>query len=175
MLARYIILVLLLTAAVLQDLGSYRIRNITSVIGLAAGLIINLILEGSEGLLLSIIAACIPFIFLIVLFALRMLGAGDIKLFCAIGAVMGIRFILLAMVFSFLSGGIIAIILIIIRGNYSERLRHLAEYIKTCFLTRSFQPYSDPGNKSNGSKFHFSIAIAAGCIIAAFVITYSIH
>jgi prepilin peptidase CpaA len=161
--------------AVLQDIGSYKIRNITSVIGLAAGLVLNLILDGPKGLLLSIFAAGIPFVLLITFFALRMLGAGDIKLFCAIGAVMGIRFILMTMIFSFLSGGIIAIILIIIRGNCSDRLRHLAEYIKACFLTRSFQPYTDFNNKNDGSKFHFSIAIAVGCIITAFILTYNIY
>ncbi len=167
MLVRYIILAFLLTAAVFQDMRSYKVRNITAASGAAAGLLVNLILDGPKGLLLSIIAAFIPFILLIALFALKMLGAGDIKLFCAVGAIMGVRFILIAMVISFLSGGIIAIFLMLIRSNSLQRLRHLAEYLKTCFFTQSFHTYTDFNNKNDGSKFHFSIAIASGCIITA--------
>lgn len=164
MLARYIVLALLLIIAVTGDIRAYRIYNLPVALGLVAGLILNFITNNIAGLAWSLLAAIIPAALLIVLFALRMLGAGDIKLFCAIGAIMGVRFILYTMAYSFMAGGIIAIVIMLVRGNMKQRLGHIATYLKTCFLTHTFTPYTDFGDKSDGAKFHFSLAIAAGCI-----------
>jgi prepilin peptidase CpaA len=158
------VLLLLLIVAVAGDIHNYRISNLTVALGLAAGLLLNFIFNGIEGLAWSILASILPAVLLIILFALRMLGAGDIKLFCAIGAIMGVQFVLYTMAFSFLAGGIMAICIMLFRGNFKQRLKHIAIYLKTCFLTRTFMPYTDFGDKSDGAKFHFSLAIAAGCI-----------
>ena len=164
-LTRYTILALLLIAAVVGDIRDYRIYNLPVALGLAAGLLLNLIAGSFEGFLWSLLAALIPAVLLMILFVLRMLGAGDIKLFCAIGAIMGVRFVLYAMAFSFLAGGIIAIGIMLVRGNIRQRLGHISNYLKNWFLTRTFIPYTDFGDKSDGAKFHFSLAIAAGCSI----------
>jgi len=174
MTGKVIIILLLLVIAVISDLRSYRIYNLPIAIGLSAGLILNFIVGGFEGFLLSLLASVIPALLLIALFALRMLGAGDIKLFCAIGAIMGIRFVLYAMAFSFLAGGVMAIGLMLVRGNMKQRLAHIATYIKTIFFTHSFMPYTDFDDKSDGAKFHFSLAITAGCsiqIILSFMVS----
>ena len=134
---------------------------------------LNCITRGFEGLSWSFLAAIIPAVLLIVLFALRMLGAGDIKLLCAIGAIMGVPFVLYTMAFSFLSGGIMAIGIMLVRGNLKQRLIHIAAYLKTCFLTHKFMPYTDFGDKSDGAKFHFSLAIAAGCSIQIILSAFS--
>lgn len=168
-LIRYAALGLLLVISVAGDIRSYKINNITVATGLAAGLILNLLYGGPGGLASSILAAVVPAILLIVLFALRMLGAGDIKLFCAIGAIMGIPFILYAMAYSFLAGGLMALAVMLARGNMKQRLRHIAAYLKTCFLTGKFSPYTEFGDKSDGAKFHFSLAIAAGCVIQTII------
>jgi prepilin peptidase CpaA len=165
MAARYIILSLLLITAVAGDVRTYRIYNLPVALGLGAGFILNFIIGGFEGLVWSLLAAVIPFVLLIALFVLRMLGAGDIKLFCAIGAIMGVKFILYAMAFSFLAGGVIALVIMLVRGNIKQRFHHIATYLKTCFFTYTFTPYTDFGDKSDGAKFHFSVAITAGCII----------
>ena len=110
----------------------------------------------------SILAAVLPAIILFALFALTMLGAGDIKLFCAAGSIAGVVFILYGMAYSFLAGGAIAIALMIIRGNFRQRAKYLLSYLKTCLLTLSIKPYSDFDNKDDGAKFRFSYAIACG-------------
>ena len=166
MLAEYIILAILLIASMICDIREYRVRNMITLPALAAGLGLSFIKKGPPGLAGSAIAAFIPAAALFALYALRMLGAGDIKLFCAIGAIMGVKYVLRTMAFSFLAGGIMALIIMAARGNLRERLRHIRTYLKTCVFTGSIVPYTDFGDKSDGSKFHFSPAIAAGCLIA---------
>lgn len=130
------------------------------------GILTNFVLFGISGGFNSIFATLLPVILLFVLYALRMLGAGDIKLFSAIGAVMGLEFVLYTLAFSFISGGIIAILLMAIRKNGRTRLLYLGHYLKKCFLTFSLLPYSDFQDKSDGSKFRFAYAVTCGTILA---------
>jgi prepilin peptidase CpaA len=120
MLARYAALVLLLIVSVYCDVRSYRVYNLPVLAGLLTGLIINIATDGLYGLASSLLAALLPAAALFVLFALRMLGAGDIKLFCAIGAIMGVRFAAYAIIFSFLSGGVMALGLMLFRETWNN-------------------------------------------------------
>ena len=132
-----------------------------------AGIILNTSQEGYSGLWNSILGITAPFILLILFFALKMLGAGDIKLFCAIGSITGINFILYNLIYSFLCGGIIALIFMIARKNAYERFKYLLSYFKRCILSFKIYPYSD-GNKKDDSHFRFAYAIACGTIVQLF-------
>jgi len=165
MTVRYILLVILLALAVLYDLRTYIIPNRLIATALVAGLAVSLVLGGIKGLLESFAAAVIPAAVLLALFALRMLGAGDIKLLCSIGAIMGIKFVLYTMAYSFIAGGVLAVALMIFRGNVRFRFRNIGKYLMGCLYTGRLMPYSDFSNKNDGGKFHFSLAIAAGCLI----------
>ena len=169
MLYKYILLVLLLILAVAGDIRNYKINNVTVAAGVVVGLVLSFTSSGPSSLTSSILATVIPAVLLIALFAVRMLGAGDIKLFCAAGAIMGVSFILPAMAYSFLAGGIAALFIMLVRGNIQQRLHHIATYLRTSFLTGKLGPYTDFSDKSDGAKFHFSIAIAAGCIIQSVI------
>lgn len=173
MLYKFVILGILLILSIAGDIRNYKISNLIVLAGLTAGLLLNLVSGGISGLLSSILAAVIPLVLLIALFALRMLGAGDIKLFCAVGSIMGASFVLYAMAFAFLSGGIMALFIMLFRGNIKQRLGYIATYFKTCFLTGKLSPYTEFSDKSDGAKFHFSFAIASGCIIESAIILTS--
>lgn len=167
MLCRTIIIAVVLALAVAGDILRYRISNAVVAAGLSAGFLINILTCGMDGLLKALAGALLPAVLLFVLFALRMLGAGDIKLFCTIGAVMGAEFIAYAIALSFISGGVMALILMLARGNLKRRLTFAAAWVKTVLFSQTFIPYTDFSDKSDGAKFHFSPAIAAGCLIQA--------
>jgi prepilin peptidase CpaA len=158
-------LLALLAASLASDIRTKKIKNIIVLPAIIFGLVINAILSGRHGLLDSSLGIFLPVVLLFWLYALKMLGAGDIKLFCASGAIMGLDFVIRSMVFSFLAGGIIALAIMIARRNVKERVRHLASYIKHSFLTMSLKPYNDSINASPSSGFRFSYAVAAGTII----------
>lgn len=148
-----------------SDIKSYKIKNIIIVPFIAAGLATNLLLNGTPGILASLLAGVLPAMLLFVLFALRMLGAGDIKLFCAVGAISGVEFVLYDMVYSFLAGGVIAVAIMLLNKSFKQRGIYLLNYIKSCVLTLSLQPYTDFSDKNDGAKFRFAYAIAVGTAV----------
>lgn len=168
----YIIIILVLIA-LYYDIRTGRIPNLPVFLCTTAGIVLNLVFSGLEGLLDSLLGMSIPFLVLLWLYIPKMLGAGDIKLFCAIGSVMGLFFVIRTMVFSFLAGGIIALIFILARKNGKERFLHLIRYLKSAFLTGGFsESYSDLNDNKKDSVFPFGIAVAAGTIIASLIKTF---
>jgi len=160
--------------ALISDIKTYRIKNAIIVPFIMVGLATNFILSGPAGVLHSSAAVLLPFLLLIILYIARMLGAGDIKLFSAIGSIMGVKFVLYAVAYSFLLGGVIALVIMLVRKNGIKRLSYLMKYIENCFLTFSVQPYMNFNDKSDGARFHFAYAIACGTFIRVIYDLFSV-
>lgn len=160
-----------LLLAVVSDLRTYKIKNSITYSFMAAGLTANILMEGLKGMVFSLQGILIPVACLIVLYMMRFIGAGDIKLFSAVGAVMGADFALYAVAYSFICGGAIASLLIMTRKNGAVRLRYLLSYMKCCLISMKPFQYTDFEDKQDGSKFHFSIAVATGTIAAVLLNT----
>lgn len=120
MIVRYFLGLIFTVAAVIQDIREYKIKNKLILIFLGIGIILSAADDGIRGVGDSLLGIIIPLV-LLPLFALRMLGAGDIKAFCALGALLGAKGIINLMCISFLSGGVIALIFMIFRRNGLKR------------------------------------------------------
>ncbi len=148
-----------LVAINISDVKEYKIKNKIVLPMLIAGLILGIIAKNFTDCIFGMLLPLILFPF----YALKMLGAGDVKALCAIGAVVGLESSAMTLIFTFLSGGVIAVIFLIIRSNFINRMKYLFGYLKMCFLTKSIQKY-DFGGSSEG-YFRFSYAITAGTIL----------
>ncbi len=122
------VLLMLVLAAAVYDVRYRRIPNWLAVAGVLAGLALNGFLdEGRPGLFISsLLGLAIAFGLYFVLYALRAMGAADVKLMAAVGAIVGWRdwfgiFIITAIV-----GGIMALILVIARGRVKKTLWNIA-------------------------------------------------
>lgn len=155
------VLALLISAAV-SDARTYKISNSINYFFILFGTLSNMIFDGLRGLELSLAGIIAPIVILFVLYALRMLGAGDIKLFCGIGAIMGVKFVLHSIAFSVISGGAIAFLIMLFRKNAGVRFAYFFTYMKSCLLSAAILPYSDFSDKTDGGKMHFSYAVVCG-------------
>ena len=164
----------LLLLALISDIKTFRIKNSITYPFIAAGAITGLFSHGLDGLFQSILGAFLPGLALTALYALKMMGAGDIKLFCAIGAITGAKFALWSIAFSFIAGGIIAAIIMVFRKNALQRFKCFLNYVKTCFLTLSLRPYGDFGDNGAGAKFPYACAAALGAAMAGVFARYGI-
>lgn len=118
---RYILLIALVAAAVVSDIRTFRIPNRLNAFGCMVGLTVNIFTRGISGARDSLIGMTLPVLILAVLFCLHIVGAGDIKLFSAMGAVIGVD-IWKIVVFSFVVtafAGILMVAFRLIRKVYS--------------------------------------------------------
>lgn len=157
----FLILTLLLLSLI-SDIRTRKISNSITLSFAAFGIGANFIMRGVSGAFFSLPGWCIPIIILFPLYGLRMLGAGDIKLFGAIGAILGYEFAVYSAAYSFLFGGLIGIGILIKRRNAAKRIKHLVAYLKSCILMLKLQHYSDFEDSADGGLFRFSYAVVPG-------------
>lgn len=92
-----------------MDIRYRRIPNKLVLVVLVGGLTINTIFGGSDGLLASLGGFVLAFALMFFFHAFGTMGAGDVKLFAAIGAVNGISLVLPTLMVVALTGGLLAI------------------------------------------------------------------
>ena len=96
------------------------------------------------------------------------MGLGDLKLFAAIGSLKGVVFLCSAMVDSALAGGILALGVVIVRGNLSATLLRTARVpamVASALFgaRRSMAPPPD-----SADAVPYGVAICAGTLVAMF-------
>lgn len=149
----------LLTVSLYTDIKERKILNTVTAPAAAAGLLYNCVAGGlAAGLKTSLGGLLLGMGLLIIPFLMGGIGAGDVKLLGAIGALKGPVFVLYAGLASAIAGGLLAVLLLIYRGTLSQVLKNTAwglATLKGSFLTR--------GNLIGGS-FPYGIAIAVGTV-----------
>lgn len=165
---------ILITLALVSDIKTKKIKNAIVVPFILYGLLWNLYNFKLTGLTNSLLGIVFPIIVLFPFFYLKMLGAGDVKLFCAIGAINGIQFVINNMICSFLAGGIIALLLILVRKNLLQRLGKLFIYLKFCILSKTIQPY-EKGITTGTGSFRFAFAVMIGLLVQNYLGRWNIY
>lgn len=151
------------------DLKYKRIPNKITLTVMFAGLILNFAMGGMDGLIDSLLAIAVSFAG-ILLFMFGIMGAGDIKLFMAVGSVLGLRMGIASIILSFLVGGIAGVVVLLLRKNGKRRLMYLYRYLWVTFATKKVTAY-DVIDKEDDAYFSFGTCIAVGTI-AAMVLDY---
>ena len=96
-------------SAVVTDFRERRISNRLMALGLVIGLILRILGEGGIGIVHFLVNISIPVILLFLLFQLRALGAGDIKLFSVVGGFLELRQLFAVMIVAFIAASVIGL------------------------------------------------------------------
>lgn len=107
------------------DLLYHKIYNYATIPAILIGLGINASYFGYPGLINSLLGLAIGFFPFFIVFLLGGMGAGDVKLIAAIGALKGFPFIIWAIIYTALLGGIISIVVMIWYGTLLSTLRNI--------------------------------------------------
>ena len=162
--------------AVLTDLRYGKIRNPLIIAGWIAGVLIFIIpaviyfvhglpADGVNELLMLMGGVAVPLILGAVLFRLRMLGAGDIKLLSAIGAIVGCPQILRVIVWSVVFGAAIAAAILIFCGGLASAAERIRRFARESLAAGRPVAYRDGSDKSG--DFHFSIPVLMAVAVCA--------
>jgi prepilin peptidase CpaA len=138
-----IALAALVIVAAVYDIRFRRIPNWLVVSGFCLGLALNVYFHRADGLILTLLGAVLALAVYLPFFALRAMGAGDVKLMIAIGAFVGAKNWLILFLITAILGGILAVCLLLLRGGLMRALKNVLFILGE--LVRLRLPYqSDP-------------------------------
>ena len=147
------------------DLKIRRIPNWLVVVGACLGVVING-LAGVTQLFQSIAGSVVAIVVLLLPFALGWIGAGDVKLFGAIGALLGLKWLPRVFFYSALASGLIAVGYLISSLSGRVRFKHLWLDVKLTLLSMG-QVIPEPIHKrAHGGSVPWGVAFSVGTIIA---------
>lgn len=151
------LLLLVAGTAMLMDLRWMRVDNGWILFSMVSGLLFQLMKHGIRGIGVFAVGTVFPILVLGVLFYFRMIGAGDIKLFSALGGIMGIKAIGICMAVSFFLGAVISLLILIFYGDFHQRIQYFRNYIRNYILTGEVRPYYRKGMTLE--NFHFTVPV----------------
>lgn len=114
-----------------------------------------------------LMGVCVPVLVLFILFFLKMIGAGDIKLLSVVGGFYGWKISLKFFLLALLYGGVWSVVKFIVHRNVRERFLYFFQYVQLIFLTKKRIPYrnNDKVEKSYTIPFCVTILLAyCSCI-----------
>lgn len=149
----------------IMDIRTAKVDNGWILFSMFLGLLISIWKKGFAGISFFAAGSAVP-LFLGILFVFGMLGAGDIKLFCALGGIMGPGAVLKCICVSFYAGACMALVLLIIHRNFCERLLYFLDYLKTVATAREIASYRKK-DISAPENFHFTIPVFVSVVLYA--------
>ena len=165
--AAKLLLELLVVTAAFLDLRSRRIPNRLTASGVVAGLSINTYQSGWAGLKTGLAGLGLALLLYGLLFAIRAMGGGDVKLMAAVGAFTGPQPWLSIFAITAVVGGVLAVVTLLARGGLVRALSNVATIMGSLFHFRAphqNHPELDVAHASARTLPH-GAAIAIGVLI----------
>lgn len=155
-------LLLLVSAAAVNDIATRRIPNRLLSAGLACALLLHLVSENpGHSLLVSLegmatgLAVFLPF------YLLRGMAAGDVKMMAVVGAFVGPGAAFEIAVLTWCVGGAMALLVVVLRGRSGLALGNLRRMLLG-FMTNSTGLAAPP---TSAGSIPYGVAIAAGTVV----------
>jgi prepilin peptidase CpaA len=141
-----------------------RIPNAFVLATLIAGLSVNTIINGTQGALASLGGCALAFLLMFMLHIFGAMGAGDVKLFAAIGSVLGSSLVVPTFLVVVLTGGVLAVVTMLRAGTVRETLLRVVQ-IFIGFLPGWEMPrFSVPAERRY--TIPYGVAITLGSLIS---------
>lgn len=128
-----IILLLVLMICVVTDIKSRKILNFVTLPAIIIGFTYYININGLEGFLYSGKGFLVGFSLLLIPFMMGGIGAGDVKLLAAVGAIKGTQFVFYTFFYAAIIGGVIALVIMMRRRelkSFFMRLFYSLYFIK---------------------------------------------
>jgi prepilin peptidase CpaA len=157
-----IILVIILLICIITDIKYRKILNIVTLPAILFGIVFSLITSGLAGFLFSGKGFIVGLSLLLIPYLLGGMGAGDVKLMAAIGAMMGTSFVFYSFIYTALIGGIIGLIIIFKTNGFKNTIKSFL--FNVVFLRSSLGSIILSNDKKSSISFPYGIAIVLGTL-----------
>ena len=146
------------------DVRYRRIPNAFVLATLLAGIAINGIFGGVQGVLASLGGCALAFGLMFLLHVFGAMGAGDVKLFAAIGAVTGTQLVLPTFVVVILTGGLLAIVSMIRAGRVATTMHRVLQIFVGMLPGWQMPKFAIPADRKH--TIPYGVAITMGSVIS---------
>jgi len=161
----YIILLIPLAVVIAYyDVRYRRIPNAFVLAAFSAGVLMNAILGGLQGVYSSITGCALAFFLMFMLHIFGAMGAGDVKLFAAIGAVTGAQLVVPTFIVVVLTGGLLAVVSIIRAGILMTTMHRVLQIFVGMLPGWQMPKFTVPLDRTH--TIPYGVAITMGSIIS---------
>lgn len=167
------LLILLLFVATLVDVRERRIPNWLVATGMAGGLAFHIFSPQGAGAAFALPGIAVGMVTLLPMYAMRVMGAGDVKLMGMIGAFLGMYGVLGAVLASMVAGGVLAIAFAVSKRMVPQMLANLRDIVTHHHIQQMTGDIrgSLPPAPSIG-KMPYAVAITAGTLAQLTILRY---
>jgi prepilin peptidase CpaA len=164
-----LLLVGLVGVAAISDLASRRIPNFLIVTGLIAALGAQTLLPDGSGWMTWLLGALTGFVLFLPLYALRGMGAGDVKLMAAVGAFVGASVTVKIALATFVIGGVWALAVILFKGKWRDAWLNMRTLLQPVLMRAAKIPAETVGMPmASVGRLPYGVAIALGTLTVVF-------
>lgn len=164
-----VVLALVLLICLYTDLRERKIYNVVVFPAIIFGLLYNFYSAGIDGALWAFKGFGLGLAVFFIPFALGGLGAGDVKLMGAIGALMGSQFVLLTAIAAALFGGLIAFGIMLFKGQIGNFVRNTMGTLSIFLGNKDIRSFDGLDKKEYSIGFPYGVPIALGVLVAYLV------
>lgn len=159
-----IFLIPLAALIIYYDVRYRRIPNAYVVGTLIVGLSLGIAFDGLNGFLNSFGGCVLAFILMFMLHVFGAMGAGDVKLFAAVGSLMGANLVLPTFVVVVLTGGLLAFISILRSGHLKTTMFRVMQIFIGLLPGWPMPKFAVPTDRRR--TIPYGVAITIGAIIS---------
>jgi len=164
---KLLLLLPLATIVIYYDVRFRRIPNLVVVSALVAGLTINTSFMGFEGALSSLKGLGLAFVPMFLMHIFGALGAGDVKLFAAVGAVVGVALVPMTFVVVVMLGAALAVYSMIRAGTVFSTLHGVLRIFVGILPGWEMPRFAMPPDRRH--TIPYGVAIMLGSVISTIV------
>lgn len=171
------LLIMLITTSGFFDLKERKIPNKITFTGILMGVLFNMITGGWAGLLNGILGLFAGLTIFFLPFAMGGMGAGDVKLMGAIGALMGWQFSVMTAIYSAFVGGAMVLLYLLYAGKLRETIKKMLYQLINFLLQfasligynetiyKAQENFSKNGHDYKKIYIPYGVAIAGGAVL----------
>lgn len=152
------------------DIRSSRIPNALTGSSIVIGLLLHLILGGWSQLAFAILSGLIGGGLFLFFFLMGGMGAGDVKLMAAVGALVGLGSLSRVLIATVVVGGALAILLALSRGKLRQTITNVAA-LAVHYQENGLRRHDELSLENVRTlRMPYAVPIAGGCMVALFML-----
>jgi prepilin peptidase CpaA len=163
------VLFALLLAAAVIDLRIYKIPNWLTLGGMAFALVYSLFVPFSRdlGITWAMGGLLLGFFVMLPMYAMGVMGAGDVKLMAMVGAFLGLTDTLFALIFAMIAGGVAAVLVALLRKSMWRMVRNVKNVVQaaTYATLGGMKPQVYLDSSQSVGKLPYGVSICAGTVV----------